>query len=65
MTTAVRTLVRYTLKTITLFTFLAFMGLAAGMIMSHGETAQSLGDFLAPIVLAGLLLIALVWLWGK
>lgn len=65
MTTAFRTLVRYTLKTITLLAFLAFVLVATGMIMSHGETAQSLGDFLAPIVLAGLLLIALVWLWGK
>ena len=65
MTTAFRILFRYTLKTITLFAFLAFMGLAAGMIVSHGETAQRLGDCIAPIVRAGLLLIALVWLWYK
>ncbi|RTR04996.1 hypothetical protein [Halomonas nitroreducens] len=65
MTVTVRIVVRYALKAITWIAFLVFLGLAAGMIMAHGETAQSLGDFLAPIIVAGLFLIALVWLSGK
>ncbi|UYG09593.1 hypothetical protein [Halomonas sp. M4R1S46] len=65
MTTTFRTLARYALKTLTWVAFLAFVGLAAGMIMAYGETAQGLGDFLAPIIVAGLFLIALTWLSGK
>ena len=65
MTMTFRTLGRYALKAITWVAFLAFVGLAAGMIMAHGETAQSLSDFLAPIIVAGLFLITLAWLSGK
>ncbi|MDN3555051.1 hypothetical protein [Halomonas maura] len=65
MTMTFRTFGRYALKALTWVSFLAFIGLAAGMIMVHGETAQGLGDFFAPLVVAGLFLIALVWLSGK
>lgn len=65
MTMTFRTLGRYALKALTAIAFLAFLGIAVGMIMEHGEAAQGIGDFLAPIIVAGLFLIALAWLSSK
>lgn len=65
MTTTFRGLFRFAFKAITWIAFLAVVGVVASMIMAYGETAQSMGDFLATITVGGVLLIGVAWLSGK
>ena len=65
MKTTFITIGRYTLKALNWVAFLMFVGFAAGMITTHGDKAHGLGDFLAPIIVGGLFLVALIWLSGK